>query len=63
MPTPAFSYWEQSAFVGHADVIIIGSRLVGLSAALTFKRLRPGAKMLVLEPQWPTNSNYKDESA
>ncbi|QKJ32802.1 FAD-binding oxidoreductase [Mucilaginibacter mali] len=44
-----FSYWEQTAFTGHADVIIIGSGLVGLSAALTIKKQQPGANVLVLE--------------
>jgi glycine/D-amino acid oxidase-like deaminating enzyme len=44
-----FSYWEQTAFTGYADVIIIGSGLVGLSAALTLKRKEPGLKVLVLE--------------
>jgi len=44
-----FSYWEQTAFTGHADVIIIGSGLVGLSAALTIKREQPHLRVLVLE--------------
>ena len=26
-----FSYWERTAFIDHADVIIIGSGLVGLA--------------------------------
>lgn len=49
MPAHTFSYWEQTAFVGQADVIVIGSGLVGLSAALHFKHLQPGARVLVLE--------------
>ncbi len=44
-----FSYWERTAFVGHADVIIIGSGIVGLSAALNLKRLQPSLKVTVLE--------------
>jgi gamma-glutamylputrescine oxidase len=48
MPS-TFSYWEQTAFTGHADVIIIGSGLVGLSAALTVKQEQPHLKVLVLE--------------
>lgn len=44
-----FSYWERSTFIDNADVIVIGSGLVGLSAALHFKRLDPAAKILVLE--------------
>jgi gamma-glutamylputrescine oxidase len=48
MPS-TFSYWEQTAFTGHADVIIIGSGLVGLSAALTIKQQQPELSVLVLE--------------
>jgi len=44
-----FSYWEQTAFTGQADVIIIGSGLVGLSAALTLKKEQPDLNVLVLE--------------
>src|ERR1700743_3295464 len=44
-----FSYWERSAFIDNADVIIIGSGLVGLSAALHLKKLDPAQKVLVLE--------------
>ena len=44
-----FSYWERSSFIDHADVIIIGSGLVGLSAALHLKKTEPGLKVLVLE--------------
>ncbi|MDB5025073.1 MAG: FAD-binding oxidoreductase [Mucilaginibacter sp.] len=45
----AFSYWERTAFVDHTDVIIIGSGIVGLSAALHLKRKQPGLKITVLE--------------
>ncbi|HVW14379.1 MAG TPA: FAD-binding oxidoreductase [Mucilaginibacter sp.] len=45
----AFSYWEQTAFTGNADVIIIGSGIVGLSAALHLKKLQPKLKITVLE--------------
>lgn len=44
-----FSYWEKTAFTGNADVIVIGSGLVGLSAALHLKRNEPSLKVLVLE--------------
>jgi len=46
---PSFSYWERTAFIDHADVIIIGSGLVGLSAALHLKKRQPRLKVLVLE--------------
>jgi gamma-glutamylputrescine oxidase len=44
-----FSYWERTAFIDNADVIIIGSGIVGLSAALHIKRQRPDLKVTVLE--------------
>ncbi|HEY9196788.1 MAG TPA: FAD-binding oxidoreductase [Mucilaginibacter sp.] len=44
-----FSYWERTAFIDNADVIVIGSGLVGLSAALHLKKQEPGLKVLVLE--------------
>jgi glycine/D-amino acid oxidase-like deaminating enzyme len=46
---PSFSYWERTTFIDHADVIIIGSGLVGLSAALHLKKQQPKLKVLVLE--------------
>ena len=46
---PSFSYWERTAFIDKADVTIIGSGIVGLSAALHLKRLHPGLKVTVLE--------------
>lgn len=45
----AFSYWEQTQFINNADVIIIGSGIVGLSAALHLKKKQPNLKVLVLE--------------
>ncbi|TSD64674.1 FAD-binding oxidoreductase [Inquilinus sp. KBS0705] len=44
-----FSYWERTAFIDNADVIIIGSGIVGLSAALHLKAQQPKLKVLVLE--------------
>ena len=46
---PSFSYWERTAFIDQADVIIVGSGLVGLSAALHVKKQQPNLKVLVLE--------------
>ena len=46
---PSFSYWERTAFIDQTDVIIIGSGIVGLSAALHLKRQQPGLKVTVLE--------------
>jgi glycine/D-amino acid oxidase-like deaminating enzyme len=49
MVEPAFSYWERTSFTDNTDVIIIGSGLVGLSAALHLKEQQPSLKVLVLE--------------
>lgn len=45
----SFSYWEQQAFFNHYDVIIIGSGIVGLNAALQLKTQQPNLKIAVLE--------------
>ncbi|TKC00661.1 NAD(P)/FAD-dependent oxidoreductase [Pedobacter cryophilus] len=45
----AFSYWEQSSFLNHYDVIIIGSGIVGLNAALQLKTQSPRLKIAILE--------------
>jgi len=42
------SYWEKQNFFA-ADVIIIGSGIVGLNAALTIKLARPKTSIIVLE--------------
>ena len=43
------SYWEHQSFFGSADVAIIGAGLVGLTAALYLKQLRPAWRVVVLE--------------
>jgi gamma-glutamylputrescine oxidase len=56
-----FSYWERTAFIDNADVIIIGSGLVGLSAALHLKKQQPGLKVMVLERGFlPTGASTKN---
>jgi len=44
-----YSYWEQTAFLNEADVIVIGSGIVGLNAALHLKTIQPSLNVLVLE--------------
>jgi len=44
-----YSYWEQTAFLNESDVIVIGSGIVGLNAALHLKTLSPELNVLVLE--------------
>jgi gamma-glutamylputrescine oxidase len=56
-----FSYWERTAFIDNADVIIIGSGLVGLSAALHLKKKQPALKVIVLERGFlPTGASTKN---
>ncbi|MDX1907668.1 MAG: FAD-dependent oxidoreductase [Bacteroidia bacterium] len=43
------SYWEQDTFLGSLDIAIIGSGIVGLSAALRARELAPQARIAVLE--------------
>ncbi len=45
----AFSYWEKNSFIKNPDVIIIGSGIVGLFAALFLKIKSPKLHILVLE--------------
>lgn len=42
------SYWEKKSFF-HADVIIIGSGIVGLNAAITIKSKAPNMSVMMLE--------------
>ena len=49
MPKPNLSYWEQNSFIGRPDLLIIGSGIVGLTAALEYRRRFPKAKILIVE--------------
>ena len=49
MNQPSFSYWEQQTFFSQYDVIIIGSGIVGLSAAMHLKTQQAHLKIAVLE--------------
>jgi gamma-glutamylputrescine oxidase len=49
MKVKSFSYWEQTSFLNNYDVIIIGSGIVGLNAALNLKLKRPDLKIAILE--------------
>ncbi len=44
-----FSFWEQTAFITKPDVVIIGSGIVGLNAALSLREKSPELKILILE--------------
>lgn len=43
------SYWEQESFLRDIDVAIIGSGIVGLSAAIYLKRKYPRRKIVIFE--------------
>lgn len=43
------SYWERESFFKNIDVAIIGSGIVGLSAAIRLKELSPSLKIMILE--------------
>ncbi|MGZ3756412.1 MAG: NAD(P)/FAD-dependent oxidoreductase [Mucilaginibacter sp.] len=61
MEANKFSYWERTAFIDNADIVIIGSGLVGLSAALHLKKQQPNIKVLVLERGFlPTGASTKN---
>jgi gamma-glutamylputrescine oxidase len=44
-----FSYWERRTFLDHADILVVGSGIVGLSTAIHLKRSSPGLRILVVE--------------
>ena len=43
------SYWEKESFLKNIDVAIIGSGIVGLSAAIRLKELSPKLSVIILE--------------
>lgn len=47
--TSQFSYWEKNQFFTAIDLVVIGSGIVGLNAALHYKSLHPTHKVLILE--------------
>ena len=46
---PNLSYWEKESFFKNIDVAIIGSGIVGLSAAIRLKEHSPKLKVVILE--------------
>ena len=56
-----FSYWEQRAFLSGYDVVIIGSGIVGLSAALHLKTREPRLNIGILESGFlPSGASTKN---
>ncbi|MNJ99968.1 2-octaprenyl-6-methoxyphenyl hydroxylase [compost metagenome] len=48
MESPNLSYWEKASFYS-SDVLIVGSGIVGLNAAITIKKQQPNVTVTVLE--------------
>lgn len=56
-----FSYWEKQTFLSGFDVIIVGSGIVGLSAALHLKKRHPKLNTGVLESGFlPSGASTKN---
>ncbi len=43
------SYWEKQYFFNKSDLIVIGSGIVGLNAAISFKKQFPNKQVVILE--------------
>jgi len=43
------SYWELQYFINNSDLLVIGSGIVGLNAAISYKRKNPKANVLIVE--------------
>ena len=43
------SYWERQSFFSGIDIAVIGSGIVGLSAAIRLKELEPHSRIVILE--------------
>ncbi|WP_299758593.1 FAD-dependent oxidoreductase [uncultured Pontibacter sp.] len=55
------SFWEQETYFNNLDVLIIGSGIVGLNAALHLKKKQPQLKVLVAERGLlPTGASSKN---
>jgi gamma-glutamylputrescine oxidase len=44
-----FSIWEQESFLGKADLLVIGSGIVGISTAISLKEKDPSRDILILD--------------
>lgn len=56
-----FSFWENETYFKNLDLVVIGSGIVGLSSAISFKEKHPNSKVLILErgilPQGASTKN------
>ena len=56
-----FSFWEKQTYFNDVELIVIGSGIVGLNAAISFKEKHKNAKVIILErgilPQGASTKN------
>ena len=58
---PSISFWEKEVFLKNIDLIIIGSGIVGLTAAIEFNKLHPTKKIVILERgSFPSGASTKN---
>ncbi|MEJ8756114.1 FAD-dependent oxidoreductase [Pontibacter sp. H259] len=56
-----FSFWEQDTYFSNLDVLVVGSGIVGLNAALYLKSTQPTLKVMVVERGLlPTGASSKN---
>lgn len=56
-----FSYWENQHFINEADLVVIGSGIVGLNAAIAFKKKYPKKQVTIIEKGiLPTGASTKN---
>jgi gamma-glutamylputrescine oxidase len=56
-----FSFWEQDTYFSNIDVLVVGSGIVGLNAALHLKTTQPNLKVIVAERGLlPTGASSKN---
>lgn len=55
LTTDNYSYWEVKQYFKKFDIIVIGSGIVGLSTAISFKKRNKKATILVIERGWMPN--------
>lgn len=55
------SYWERKSLLSCKSLIVVGGGIVGLSAAIFYKRKHPEADILVVEKGWlPSGASTKN---
>lgn len=55
------SYWENESFIKNIDLLIIGSGIVGLNAAIAYKKKFPKHKVVILEKGvFPSGASTKN---